>query len=205
VTAIKSKAQQLNYVSGFTKADLPDLNKKSGDARPIEGIPQSDFMDATKPANKTPKPRATARLNVVPKACRLNISNPKIGEIFTELRILQLSKHPHSIAVLLRVFLECSVDDYLTRNGMPLISNTPGGDRDKALRQKVQETVDHIVNGGADKRDFKGITTALGNQTHPFSPDTLHAYIHNRFYSPTERDLTTAWDNGQPLFERIWL
>jgi len=32
----------------------------------------------------------------------------------------------------------------------------------------------------------------------------LHAYIHNRFFSPTERDLTVAWDNGQPLFERMW-
>lgn len=204
VTAIKSKAQQLNYVSGLGKPDLPDLGKKSGDARPIETISQRDFRDSTKPAKNVPKHRAMPRLNVVPKASRLNIGNPKIGEIFAELRGLQLNKHPHSIAVLLRVFLECSIDDYLSRNGVSLVVSTPNGDRDKPLRQKVNETVDHMVNAGADKRDLKGITTALGNQNHPFSPDILHAYIHNRFFSPTERDLTTAWDNGQPLFERIW-
>lgn len=205
VTAIKSKTQQLQYVSTLPKADLPSLSRKSGSARPIESISQSDFKDTKKSTKKPAKQRATPRLSVVPKSCKLNIGNPKVGEIFTELRILNLNKHPHSIAVLLRVFLECSVDHYLAKNRMCLVVNTAGGDRDKMLRQKVQETIDHMVNGGADKKDFKGITTALGNQNHPFSPDILHAYIHNRFFSPTERDLTAAWDNGQPLFERIWL
>ncbi len=203
VTKIKSKAEQLQYLNEIP-GDMPNLAKKSGDARPLETISEGDFSSALKAAKKQPKQRNSPRTTVVPKTCKLSIGNPKIGEIYTELKLLQLSKHPHAIAVLMRVFLECSVDEYLTRNTISLLVPTAGGDRDKALRQKVQDTVDSMVAAGADKRDFKGVTTALGNNNHPFSPELLNAYVHNRFFSPTERDLTTAWDNGQPLFERIW-
>ena len=115
-----------------------------------------------------------------------------------------MSKHPHAIAVLLRVLLETSVDHYLTKATLSLTFPTPNGPKDKSLKKKVDETITHMVANGADKKEFKGITAALSNDNHPFSPELLHAYVHNRFFSPTERDLTTAWDNGQPLFERIW-
>jgi hypothetical protein len=140
----------------------------------------------------------------VPKRCNLAVSNPKISEIYTELRSLQLAKHPHAIAVLLRVFLETSVDQYLTAAGIPLTFTTLGGDKPQTLRKKVELTVEHMVDAGATKKDFLGVTRALSDAHHPFNPDILHAYIHNSFYTPVERDLTAAWDNGQPLFERIW-
>jgi hypothetical protein len=104
----------------------------------------------------------------------------------------------------LRVFLETSVDQYLTTVGIPLIVSTPGGDKDKSMRKKVEETIQHMIDNGAPKKEFIGVTRGLADVNHPFSPDTLHAYIHSGFYTPTERDLTAAWDNGQPLFERIW-
>src|SRR5205085_5758482 len=106
---------------------------------------------------------------------------------------------------LLRVFLETSVDHYLKSVGIPLTVLTGAGDKDKSLRKKVEESIDHMVTNGAPKKEFIGITKGLSDVNHPFSPDILHAYIHNGFYTPVERDLTAAWDNGQPLFERIWL
>lgn len=205
VTKLKLKPQQIEYVSKLNSADTPNLSKKAGTPRPVEGFSEHDFSGSPKGKTKKPKGRPkTPRTTVIPRTSRLNITNPKIEEIYNELRVLQLFKHPHAIAVLLRVFLETSVDDYLTKASIPLIISTAGGDRDKALRRKVEECIAHMTSSGANKKDFKGITTALGNSDHPFSPELLHAYVHNRFFSPTERDLTTAWDNGQPLFERIW-
>jgi hypothetical protein len=205
VTKLKLKPQQIDYISKFAAADNPNLSKATATLRPVEGFSEHDFSGGAKPAKKKTKgaPK-TPRKTVVPKACRLNITNAKIEEIYNELRTLLLEKHPHAIAVLLRVFLETSVDDYLTRSSVALTVSTAGGTKDKKLWHKVEECVDHLVKGGADKRDFKGITVALGNTNNPFSPELLHAYVHNRFFSPTERDLTAAWDNGQPLFERIW-
>lgn len=206
VTKLKSKTQQLEYISALTAADSPNLSKKQGAPRPVEGFSEQDF--AGKPKPKTKRVRAASKMprtTVIPRSCRLNITNPKIEEIYNELRVLQLSKHPHAIAVLLRVFLETSVDDFLTKAGKPLTFPTPNGPKDKSLKKKVDEAITYMINNGAEKREFKAVSVALTNDNHPFSPELLHAYVHNRFFSPTERDLTTAWDNGQPLFERIWL
>jgi len=199
------KPQQIEYISNLGAGDSPDLSKKTGTLREVEDFSEQDFSTGANKKAKKRKPRSkTPRTTVIPRSCHLNITNPKIEEIYNELRILQLSRHPHAIAVLLRVFLETSLDEYLTRVGISLVTTTSGGDRDKTLKKKVEESVAHMIGNGAEKRNFKGITAALGNSNHPFSPELLHAYVHNRFFSPTERDLTAAWDNGQPLFERVW-
>ena len=206
VTKLKLKPQQIDYISQLDAHDTPNLSKKRGAPRPVEGFSEQDFSGKTKTKTKKAKTRSKApRTTAIPRSCHLNITNPKIEEIYNELRVLQLVKHRHAIAVLLRVLLELSVDHYLTKATIALTVTTPNGPKDKSLKKKVDETVTHMVANGADKREFKGITTALSNNNHPFSPELLHAYVHNRFFSPTERDLTTAWDNGQPLFERIWL
>jgi hypothetical protein len=204
VTKLKLKPQQIEYISRFGSADRPNLSKATNARRSVDSFSEQDF-DGTKPAKRKAKRTAKPpRKAVVPKGCRLNIGNAKIEEIYDELRMLLLEKHPHAIAVLLRVFLETSVDDYLTRSSIALTVSTPGGTKDKSLKKKVEECVNHLVGAGADRRDLKGVTTAMNNNNHPFSPELLHAYVHNRFFSPTERDLTAAWDNGQPLFERVW-
>lgn len=207
VTKLKLKNQQVDYISGLAAEDRPNLKKTAGKLRSIEGISEQDFSHKPKGSSKKPHPRQGqgVRLTVIPKTCRLNVTNPKIGEIYNELKALRLGQHPHAIAVLLRVLLETSVDHYLTKATIPLVVKTGGGgDKDKPLRKKVEETVDHMVASGAVKKDFAGVLKGINDKNHPLSVDLLHAYVHNRFVSPTERDLKVAWDNSQPLFERIW-
>lgn len=206
VTKLKLKPQQVTYVSKFDAADTPDLKKKTTTTQPVQDFTQKDFAAPPQPKAKKAKAQPkTQRTTAIPKTCRLNIPNPKVEEISTELRILQLSKHPHAIAVLLRVFLETSIDDYLTKSSISLTTPVAGqGPKDKPLRKKVEEGIDHMVANGATRKDFAGVIKGLSDANHPFSVDLLHAYIHNRFFSPTERDLRVAWDNGQPLFEKMW-
>jgi hypothetical protein len=205
VTKLKAKTQQVDYVSGLAVADSPNLSKKTGAMRPVEGIAEHEFLPAKPHPRKARTPAPTPRLTVIPKGNRLNIINPKIAEIYTELRSLRLGQHPHAIAVLLRVLLETSVDHYLTKAGIRLTFDTGGGGtKDKSLKKKLEESVDHMIKQGATKKDFSGVTKGISDKNHPFSVDLLHSYVHNRFVSPTERDLTVAWDNAQPLFERIW-
>lgn len=142
----------------------------------------------------------------MPKDCKLTITNAKIQKICGELNTLQLATHVHAIGVLLRVFLEMSVDDYLvSKAGEKLTFTAKGGHTGfKTLSVKVKETIDHMVANGATADDFKGVLAGLKDQHHPFSIDTLHAYIHNRFFTPTEGNLVTGWDNAQRFFETIW-
>ncbi len=208
VTDLKSKDQQIAYIAEMKGADKPDLTSKTGTLKPVEGITDKDFKAAPTPLPKRRSGgRTAARTNVVPKSCKLNVTNAKIDGIYGELKILQLSKHVHSIGVLMRVFLEMSVDDYLeNKAGSTLTFKDPNSGRtlDKKLKDKVKETIAHMVAAGAAERDFKGVTTALNDPLNPFSIDTLHAYIHNRFFTPTDTHLVTGWDNAQRFFEKIW-
>jgi len=65
------------------------------------------------------------------------LANPKIEEIYEELRSLQLKRHPHAIAVLLRVFLETSVDHFMTQSSLSLTFPTANGPKDNPSRKKL--------------------------------------------------------------------
>ncbi len=105
--------QMVEYVKGFDKADTPNLKKRI-DPRPVEAIPKAEFVRrsparTTKLRSADPPPR----LQVVPRNCALNVTDNRIEEIYTELRQLKLGEARNAIAVLLRVFLELSVDRFL--------------------------------------------------------------------------------------------
>jgi hypothetical protein len=99
-----------------------------------------------------------------------------------------------------------SVDEYLTNTAKvlltyPVPNHAP---KDKNLKSKVKESIDHMVANGADAKDYKGLTNAIDDDKNPFGIDSLHAYIHNRFFTPLDRHLVTGWNNVQPFFEKIW-
>lgn len=202
VSKLKSKEQQLAYVSKLGK-DLPDLRKRVGTPKAVDGLEDSDFRKPTPKPKPRPKP-APVRKTLIPRDCYLTVSNAKIAEIAKELRTLALADYPHSISVLFRVFLEQSVDHYLTAAGISLEKSTPAGAKDKSLRQKVGEAINEMGTKGTPKKNLDGISKGIDDKHSPLFVDTLHNYVHNRFFSPTERDLKVAWDNTQLFFEVIW-
>jgi hypothetical protein len=208
VSGLKSKEQQNDYIGKLKSSDRPNLSKKSGSVLAVEGMTGKDFSPKGSSAPKKSRAaRAAPRVHIVPKSCKLKVTTPKIAGVYEELRALQLSKHVHAIGVLLRVFVEMSVDEYLTKTARIQLTFKPPKSNhvlDKNLKMKVKETIAHMVENGAVEKDFLGVTKGLTDPNHPFSIDTLHAYIHNRFFTPVDNHLTAAWDNAQPLFEKIW-
>ena len=208
VTKLKSKDQQNAYIGKLKASDRPNLSRKTGTALAVEGITDKDFAaKPPSPAKKSRAGRTSQRTTIVPKSCKLNVTTAKIDGIYKELKVLLLIKHVHAISVLLRVFLEMSVDEYLVSKACSTLTfKDPKSPRilDKKLKDKVKETIAHMVAKGAPEKDFKGVLTAMNDSQNPFSIDTLHAYIHNRFFTPTDTHLVTGWDNAQPFFEKIW-
>lgn len=212
VTKLKSKAQQVDYISKLPSTDRPDLAKGSANYSAIDEIASGQANASSNAAAATSKPTASqrsrttpARTTIVARPARLVVSNPKLAEIYAELKNLKLSSNPHAISVLLRVFIETSTDHYLTKVGISLTIPTQGqGDKEKSLRKKIEEAIAHMETNGASKKDFAGLTKGLSDKNHPLSVDLLHSYVHNRFVTPKERDLTMAWDNALSFLERIW-
>jgi hypothetical protein len=206
VSALKSKDQMVAYVSKIGK-DLPNTGKRTGKLVAVDEWSDRDFSTASAKPKPKPKPKPPVRKTLIPRDCYLTVSNAKIAEIVKELRDLPLVQYPHSISVLFRVFLETSVDHFLSVSGVPLhvVVKTKGGDKsvDKSLRKKVEEAIDELVKKGVSKKDLAGVAKGIDDKNNPLHHETLHLYVHNRFYSPTERELKVAWDNAQLLFEQI--
>ena len=202
VTDLKKRDQQVAYI-GKLGNDLPNLSKATTTTRPVDGMAADDFKrkDKKKPQAKLPALRRT----LIPKECVLRVTNTKISEIAKELRTLTLKDSPHAISVLFRVFLEQSVDDYLTRNGSgPNITTSSGKTLFKTLKEKVTEAVGIMVVAGTPRKDLDGVSRGIGDPNNPLCAETLNNYVHSRFYSPTENALKVSWDNAQRFFELIW-
>lgn len=202
-----NKAEKMvEYIRRMSKADKPDLSKRRAESRPIEGIQKTEFS-ATKRSTTLRRSSATAeRKHVVPKSCSVNVTDNRIGAIYRELKILDLDKTPNAIAVLLRVFLELSVDHFLDNNGGATTFKMPNGKtKDKGLQKKLTEVVEMLVAGNVPERRFASIKRALGVKTSPMNVDLLHMYVHDGIATPSRSELVAGWDHAQPLFESIWL
>lgn len=207
VSKLKNKTEQIAYVKGFGAADTPNLSKRV-DTRTVESLRANDFevrSNKEPPARRKPSDPPERR-TIIPARMRLNIQDRKTLSIFKELKGIRIAEFSNAGAVLLRVFLEHSVDSYLETNKLPRKFKDPQGTlRDKNLKRKVEDVVVDLVNKkNCDKKDFRGVVRGLSVAHSPFSIELLHDYVHNRYVTPKPRDLITAWDDAQPFFERVW-
>lgn len=183
---------------------LPDMGKERTAERSLDEIPTSEFAKV-RPTVARRKLDPSDRREVVPKSCRLNVTDNRIAEIYKELRTLRLDDTPNSIAVMLRVFLEMSIDHFLERSGVGLDETTAGGRTVfKSLQKKLSEAVEILVNVGIPRAQFQAVIRSISVKTSPMNIDLFHQYVHDRFATPMTADLKAAWDHAQPLFERIW-
>ena len=44
----------------------------------------------------------------------------------------------------------------------------------------------------------------MTHKYHPLSINSLHAYVHNPYYSPSVPDLARTWDNIEPFVIGLW-
>lgn len=203
VKDIYTAKHRAQYLGKFKPSELPAAGQSLSAPVPLigdgsTGVQPSAQSGATHKAASTPKPRTT----VIPPTCKLTIASAKIQNIYRELRKLKLDDYPNAIAVLLRVFLELSVDEVIEKNKLM----TEEQYKNAKLHNKLLKTAEHLkAKGRLNDKQVKAVTKIATDQ-HLFysSVTTLHQYIHNQHFSASPSDLRAAWDNLQFLFEAIW-
>jgi hypothetical protein len=194
------------YVNNLPASCLPNLSKKLAVAVPIDQLqPTPTGKKASGAAKKSRKPakkQPAQRTSVIPRTSLLNVTDPRCNTVFTELLNLSADQYPNASSVLLRVFIELSVDHYITTNNLmsdQTRRNTPLAKRLKAASQDLQK------NGKIDSQ----LDTAMqkvADSPFVFAASTVsfNQYVHNKYVFPKPSEIRIAWDEMQPFIEPIW-
>ena len=150
-------------------------------------------------------PKSTSRKYLIPMSCTLRIAEPKINNIYRELRENLLidetnSSVPNAVGVLFRVFLEISLDQYAKMNQKIF-------KKDDTISLKIPWVVKTLEDKGYDKKIFNNINkvgSAKKENTY-LSIGNFHEYVHSTTTQPSSNELKTKWDNVQTFFETLWL
>ena len=174
---------------------LPDLAAGSGDTDPSPSPPPPT------PRRRKQKIKAP-RTSVASPESGLNPSAPRANAIFNEIVQLSADQFPNAASVLLRVFLELSVDEYGKRESV--LSDKDR--KDWVLAKRMKTVAEHLESTSKIDNQLKKAITKIADsqQTLAASVTAFHQYVHNPYVFPKASELRTAWDELQPFLEVLW-
>lgn len=209
VADIYDREKRKQYIDGFNDKQKPDLSKVASKQWNVQDIINPDnkisLIDGKKENKNNNLSQNKTRVSLIPKSVVLHIDNPKINKIFNELKQVQVKTCPNASSVLLRVFLELSVDAYLEKyrlvNNNALTACSSG----ESLQGKVGKVLNHMNSLKTISNDLsKGIRTEINDKNSVCSIESLNAYVHNEFFYPKADNLIIGWDNIENFFVILW-
>ncbi len=201
VKDIYYKADRQEYLETFGPRDKPNSEKATGVAWKLTSGPTSTTSPDTKVVSQSRRsvPLSTKRKTIIPPNVRLRIHHHRLNQIYHELKKLEVDRFPNCAAVMLRVFLELSVDEYAS------VRTIPGFTSASKLYQKLQSVADLMEkNGTLTRNQLKEVRVASTTQNTLFSTNTLNAFVHNKDFAPKPSELKMTWDNMQLFIEKLW-
>jgi len=142
------------------------------------------------------------RKTLIPKNCQMSITQNRIESIFRELKRLDLESLPNSGAVMLRVFIELSLDHFVEKK--------IGWNEDKTRNSKLKDKLDKVAqfmeeNEVMTRDELASIRkAATGDGMLAASVKSMNQYVHNRYFSPVPSELKIVWDDFQVFIQNIW-
>lgn len=195
---------RLAYLAEFSAGELP--NPAARNNSPVL-LSEADKITSTgvapvKPRSR-PKPRTKApRTSVALKNCGINPTPPRLNSIFNELTALDADTFPNAGVVMLRVFLELTVDHVISEYSLmpePERMNTPLSKRLKTVVDKLHS--EQLLDQQLKRAMYK---IADSKDTIAASAMTFNQYVHNKYVLPKPSEVRTAWDELQPFLQVVW-
>lgn len=207
VTDLDSKDQRVAYAKEIAGQPLPTLVGENGSKEPSSS---QVIVDKKAASTKTIKPD---RKTLIPRRFKVAIDHSRSNRIYHELQKLDVDAFVNCAAVMLRVFIEFSVDHYgqaqgidLTKQQKPKPGSSPPKASEMYLREKIEVIADYMEhNSLLTKDELRGIRSLIkGNKFHVLSLDSMNAYVHNKDYHPVSSDLKANWDSIERFVEQLW-
>lgn len=181
------------------KPDDSEAYPESGSKGEGEGDAEGD-----KDEKKGTNPHGIKRNHVVPMNIKLSFgkNNKRCHRIFTELKRMTHVDFQNSIAVMLRVFIELSLNTYIEHEGLKYFDkkdpNRRPGLHDKVIMVSNNLFEEELISGSK-----KTAILAYSKQL-TAADSSLHQYLHNADLIPSKEFVNTEWENFQPLLEAVW-
>lgn len=209
VVDIYNREKRKKYIDSFEDCQKPDLSKKTLNKWSIQDYENSKndtpLISNKKGDRKSSSKKNEPRVTLIPKSVILHIDNPKIDKIFEELKRVQVKTCPNASSVLLRVFLELSVDAYLEKYNLVNNNALTACSSGESLQGKVGKVLNHMTQLGIMCNDLsKGIRAEINDKNSVLSIESLNAYVHNEFFYPKADNLIIGWDNIETFFVLLW-
>ncbi len=193
------------YIAGFSAEDLPDPEKRLAEPVALGELdaPSPSPAPSGKRKNKPRKKKQDApRTSIVPSSCTINPSPPRINAIYNELQSIDADTLPNAGGVLLRVFLELSVDHEITNLGLL----TEEKRQKLPLAKRMKTLADAMKDSGRISEQLHKAVTKVANSQHTIAAATVtfNQYVHNQYVYPKPSEVRMAWDELQPFLEKVW-
>jgi hypothetical protein len=201
VARIYTKEHREDYMKEFGRASRPNQKTILPASVELRSIGSSSSGGHQK--GKKTKPRtgrvSARRRTVAPGSLALKIGQARPKDIYRELQRLRVEDFTNAGAVLLRVFLELTVDGYLKKRGISTKSQAN-------LANKLQAVHDDLLGRAVmTNAELAPIRKAIsGNDLLAASIPLLNLYVHDSHLSPSPNDVRVSWDNLELFFTRTW-
>jgi hypothetical protein len=192
------KDDRIRYIDTLPPEDLPDTSDLLLEFRRLGEPSVTDDQKRSRIARRS-APSRKARSHLIPRGFIVEINEPRVNEIYRELKKLHIEQYINAVSVLFRVFLELSLDAYIQREQL-------GTDERARLSKKLLDVANALkAQGKLTDQQIKPVRRAAQKDTFLASTiTTMHQYVHNPYFFPAPSDLRATWDSLQPFVEELW-
>jgi ParB-like chromosome segregation protein Spo0J len=194
------------YFQKWSPKDLP--SKKRGSFVPADIIQGGSVASAVGKPKPQVGQKPLQKVNtVLPRDFKVRYGSDRLRDIRNELVKLKRANFPNAGAVLLRVFFELSVRNYLERTGdlLQIVAKIEKKEKRKLpfgvpnLKQLVPEITRHAKEKLSESDAIKVEKAIKYDRSAPFTISDLHGFVHQEDF-PGERDILQFWKRTEPLF-----
>lgn len=196
VAAFMKKEDRTAYVNRLKDTETPDPATRADAPTSLEEAPERVLRKRTVGEQKP----SGARTKLIPRDYSVNISVSRINDIYHELKgKLNLADVPNATAVLLRVFIELSIDSCIDRNSIPVSF------KEKTFQNRMTAVCDWMeATKVLTPKQLIPVRKTLKDPYNVTLPTNLNAYVHNQDMTPTATDLKAIWDGVAVFVQKLW-
>lgn len=185
-----------NYDTATSSENNPNDNDED-----TKGQRPSGATSHTQSSSRRASSYHINRKTLVPAFHKLTITHARILKIFNELKSISVDDYPNAVAVLFRVFIELSMDCFISRNGV----TDSKINVDSKLSIKIDAVAGYFeTNKILTKHELRAVRQMTASENQTQSIRTFHSYVHNKDVTPSSNDLKSAWDDIWPFIEKVW-